>query len=408
MEKFTINVINNNYNSVLKSAGCNKSEAKNMKKLGTQVLRKGTVVLNYLADKTSSVSVEDQSETYGKNLQKVDLEKAVQEKILRRFLKELKDDTVIAYDLTDEIHKHADPNKNGMEKVSKVHDGSDRCIESGFTNHGVGTDKWLLRLDYHDHEEKSLPQVREEILEELLKRFDGKGIFAFDCGNDDEKLFRYMYDKKIRGKSSRFIARLKSDTENSRWLCLAETGEMVKANELPLGRHAVYVKTSGSQKFDTTRKYWVIKAQPKNEYRPITLLFSDELTGFTDKEIVKMYLERWGVENQFRRVKQIYKFEGMLIRKWQRRKNMMALVLLSHFLTKVIQEKFDQEKKKPESTFFLAWNELKSFLRHVCKTYNDYSFVDFLRTKIPKHLCFFLRVKISYPSSNPNQTQLHV
>ena len=389
---------------MLKAAECNKSEAKNIKKLGTQILRKGTVVLNYLADETSSVSVEDQSETYGKNLQKVDLAKAVQEKILKRFLKELQDNTIVAYDLTDEIHKYANPNKNGMEKVSKVHDGSERCIESGFTNHGVGTDKWLLRLDYHDHEEKFLPQVREEILKELLKRFDGKGIFAFDAGNDDEKLFRYMYDKKIRGKSSRFIARLKSDTEYSRWLCLVETGEMIKVNELPLGRHAVYVKTSGSQKFDTTRKYWVVKSQSKDEYRPIALLLSEELSSFTNKDIVKMYLERWGVENQFRRVKQIYKFEGMLIRKWERRKNMMNLVLLSHFLTKVIQEKFDQEKKKSESFFFLAWNEMKAFLKHVCKTYNDYSFVDFLRTKIPKSLCFFLRVKIVNPFSNPNQT----
>ena len=403
MKKFITNVINNNYNSVLKSAGCNKKQGQKLKKMGTQMMKKGTVILNHLADETSPIPVEDQAELFGEALEEVGFEKAVQAKIIKRFLKELKEETVIAYDLTDEIHKYANPNKKGMEKISKVHDGSERRSEYGYTNHGIGTDNWLLRMDYHDHEEKTFPQMREEILEELLGRFKGKGIWAFDSGNDDEKLFRYMYDKEAK-----FIVRLKSNTKYSRLLCLVETGEIVNAHDLHLGQHEVYVKTSGSHKFDTKRKYLVVKAQPDPKRRPITLLFCKALMEYSDKEIVKMYLERWGVENQFRRVKQIYKLEDMQVRKWQRRKNVMALVLLSHFLTKVIQEKMDQDKKKAESPFFLAWNDLKAFLKRVCKTYNDYSFANFLQTKIPKHLCFFLRAKNSYPLSNPNQTQLHV
>lgn len=418
MEKFITNVINNNYNSVLKSAGCNKTQGQHLKKMGTQIMKKQTVILNYLADETSEIPDEDQAETFGKVLEKVDIEEIVREKILKRAVKEATEETVFAYDLSDEIHRYADPNKNGMEKISKVHDGSERKSEYGFTNHGVGNDKWLLGMDYHDHEEKTLPQVREEILNELLERFEGKGIWAFDCGNDDEKHFRYMHDKKVKkrnGKGKRktevspkWMTRIKSNTDKSRWFCLVETGEIVKANELPLGRHEVCVKTSGSQKFDLTRKYWVVKAQPDKKRKPITILFCEALTKYSDKEIVKMYLERWGVENQFRRVKQIYHLEDMQVRKWERRKSLMALVLLSHFLTKVIQEKMDQEKHTAESPFFLAWNELKSFLKRVCKTYNDYSFADFLCTKIPKRLCFFLRVKIPNPLSNPNQTQFHV
>ncbi len=410
MEKFITNVINNNYNSVVKSSGCTNPQAKNLKKLGTQIMKKGTVVLNHLSDETSRVPVEDQSEIFGNVLEKVDLKKAVEEKILKRFLKEMKDDTVWAYDLSDEIHEYADPKKNGMEKMQKVHDGSKRRIESGYTTHGVGTDKYLLRMDYHDHETNTLPQIRKEILEELLEKFKGKGIGTFDCGNDDEKLFRYLHDKKVKTKknhrkevSPKWMVRLKSDSEKSRRLCLVETGEVIKANKLPLGRYAVFVKPSG-KKFDTGRKYWVLKSQPDKKRKPIAILFCESLCSFSDKEIVKTYLKRWGVENQFRRVKQIYQLEKMQVRKWKRRKNLMALVLLCHFLTKVIQEKFDQEKKKSESAFFLAWNEMNAFLKRVSKTYNDYSFVDFLRTKIPKRLCFFLRVKISYLTSNPNQT----
>lgn len=398
MEKFITNVINNNYNSVFKSAGCTKPQRKNLKKLGTKILKKGTVVLNHLADDKGK-NVEDQAEIFGNTLEKTDLVQAVNEKIMSRFLKEMKDDTVVAYDLTDEIHKYADPDKNGMEKVKKVLDGSERRIENGFQLHGVGTDEFLLRMDYHDSDRKYLPQVRREILDELLKNFNGKGIFAFDRGNDDEKLFSYMHDK-----NARFLNRL----QTKRLLYLTKTDEVFNVGSLPLGRHEVCVRTSGSQYFDLKRKYWVIKYQSPKAVKPITILFSESMIEFSDKEIVKMYLDRWGVENQFRRVKTIYKLEYMQVRKWQRRKNLMALVLFSHFLTKVIQNKFEQEKSKAESFFFLAWNELKDFLKHVCKTYNDYSFVDFLRTKIPPKLNFFLRVKISNYHSQFNLTLFDV
>ena len=394
MEKFITNVINNNYNSLFKALDCTKPQRKNLKKLGTQILKKGTVVLNHLADDKGK-NVEDQSEIFGNALEKTDLVQTVNKKIMSRFLKEMKDDTVVAYDLTDEIHKYADPDKQGMEKVRKVLDGSTRSIESGFQMHGVGTDKFLLRMDYHDSDRNYLPQIRREILDELLRNFNGKGIFAFDRGNDDEKLFSFMYDK-----NGKFLNRL----QTNRLLYLPKTNEEFNVGSLPLGRYEVRVKKSGSQYFDLKRKYWVIKYQSPKSSEPITILFPKSMIEFSDKEIVKMYLERWGVENQFRRVKTLYKLESMQVRKWQRRKNITALVLFSHFLTKIIQNKLEQEKSKAESFFFLAWNELKEFLKHVCKTYNDYSFVDFLRTKIPKKLNFFLRVKIDYLTSQTNLT----
>ena len=398
MEKFVTNVINNNYNSVIKAVGCTKPQGKTLKKLGIQILKKGTVILNHLKD-DSIKSAEDQAEVFGKVLEKVDFIKVVQEKILSRFLKTLQKDTVVAYDLTDEVHKYADLNKKGMEKISKVFNGSERRPENGFTLHGVGTNEALLRLEYHDAESKFLPQVREEILDELLTCFNGKGIWAFDKGNDDEKLFRYLHDKKAR-----FIVRQK----DTRLLCRADTGDVMSVKDLPLGRYEVFVKKSGSDKFDLKRKYLVIKKQPIKEKYPITLLSSLRLATHSDKELVKKYLERWGVENQFRRVKTLYKLESMQVRKWKRRKSLMALVLLSHFLSKIIQDKFDQEKRKADSFFFVAWNELKDFLKTVSKRYNDYSFMDFLRKKIPDKLNFFLRVKNSNSLSSNNLSLFYV
>ena len=389
MDKYIANVINNNYNSLIKSCGCSKPQGKTLKKLGTQILKEGTVVLNHLKDK-SSVPAEKQSEAYGNMLDKVDLTEMVNKKIMSRFLNELKEDMVIAYDLTDEIHKYADLRKNGMEKISKVLDGSERKAQNGYFLHGIGTDKYLLRLDVHNSEKNYLPQTRKSILEELLTKFKGKGIWAFDRGNDDKKLFAYLNDK-----AAKFLVRI----QKTRCFCLVETGEEVNVENLPLGRYEVFVRNSKNSKYDTTRKYGVIKAQPDKRKDPITILFSLNLSKYTDRELVKKYLDRWGVENQFRRVKTLYKMEGMMVRKWKRRKNLMALILLSHFLAKTIQEKLTQEKDKNTKVFLEAWNELKSFLKRVSKYYNDYSFVDFLRTKIPNRLSFFLRVKNQHHQS---------
>lgn len=55
-------------------------------------------MLNYLADEISSIPAEDQSKLYGNVLDKIDLMKIVQKKIIVRFLKELQEDTVLEND----------------------------------------------------------------------------------------------------------------------------------------------------------------------------------------------------------------------------------------------------------------------------------------------------------------------
>ena len=394
MEKFITNVINNNYNSLIRKSRCSKTQAQTLKKLGTQILKTGKSVLHHLKD-NSNKSAKKQGERFGTMLEKVDLQKIVNDKILSRFLKTMTNDTVIAYDLTDEIHKYADTRKQGMENISKVFDGSERSAKNGFFVHGVGTDTFLLRLDPHNSGKNTLPQVRKEILEELILKFKGKGIFAFDRGNDSKVLFRFCYDTNLK-----FLVRL----QQKRSLCLIKTGEELSVEKLPLGRFEVYIKNSKNEKYDTKRKYWVIKKQPFLDKDPISILFSENLINYSDKELIKKYLERWGIENQFRRIKTIYNYESMLVRKWNRRKNLTAIILFSHFLSKIIQIKFEKEKNKTDSSFFIAQHELKIFLNSLSKDYNDYSFVDFLRKKIPDNLAFFLRVKIQNNLSFNNLT----
>lgn len=405
MQKIIANVINNNFNVLIQKTRVSRPQGKNLKFLGTQILKEGKVHLRKLKNASKNTSAKKQGELFGNILEKVDISQAVNKIILSRFVREVEDDTVIAYDLTDEAHPYVDMEAaNGIENISDIFDGSKRRREKGFVHHGVGTEKHLLRLEIHESDKDFLPQTRKNILEDMIPQLFGKGIWAFDRGNDDQKLFQYLSEKHVR-----FLVRIKEN----RKFCICETGEEFSAKNLPEGRHEVYVRKSGGKKkgktdelgYDTIHKYLVIKEKNLPDASPIVILASLSLSHFSNEELVEKYLNRWGVENQFRRVKQIYSLESILIRKWKRRVNFTALILFIHFLTGVIQRKLEEGKDAFQEVFLITWESLKEFLRKESKTYNSYSFVAFLRSQIPKKLSFFLRVKNPVDDSIPNLFQ---
>ena len=393
-----VNVINNNFNRLIQKSGVTLPQGRKLKELGIQILKEGEVQLRKLKVDSKKSTAKKQGELFGNMLQKGDITSGVNQMIFSRFIRGLEEDDTIAYDLTDEAHPFVDLEaKKGLENVTPVFDGSRRRKEKGFVHHGVGTGKYLLRLDIHNPDTEFLPQKRKEILEEMIPKLHGKGIWAFDRGNDDEKLFSYL-----SGKNIRFIIRIKENRD----FCICDTGEIFSAKNLPEGRYEVYVKKSGGKKkgktdtlgFDRKHKYLVIKEKHLEEKNPIILLVSTSLKKFSNTELIGKYLQRWGVENQFRKVKQLYNFESILIRKWKRRKNMTALILFIHFLSGIIKQKLEQGKNELNLVFLIAWESLKSFLKKESKDYNDYSFLAFLRTQIPKKFSFFFRFK--YPSNN--------
>jgi hypothetical protein len=71
----------------------------------------------------------------------------------------------------------------------------------------------------------------------------------------------------------------------------------------------------------------------------------------------------------------------------------LALLLFVHFLNGKLKRKIQDSKEKAQKWALETWEVLKNFLNKKSKTYNDYSFTEFLRTQIPKSLFFYLRVK---------------
>ncbi|CAA6802502.1 MAG: Unknown protein [uncultured Sulfurovum sp.] len=391
LPKHIANVLNNNFNALSKKCGLTGIQSKNLKLLGKEMLEKGILVLRKLTPESGIKTAKEQGKTFGNTLQSVDIENYVQGKILKEFCKTLKQDTVIGYDLTDEIHPYADIEKGnreqegkGMENISKVFDGSRRRKETGYSLHGIGTSEHLLRLETHKAGSEFLPQKRKQILKEMLPALQGKGIWAFDRGNDDEKLFSFLNERSIQ-----YIVRLK----NKRQVLLLKTGEVFDTKDLPEGRHRVFIRTSGKSEFDTENEYLLIKSKHLEDKTPILLLCSINISSYSDAKLIEKYLKRWGVETQFRKVKQIYQLEKIQVRNWNRRKNLLALVVFMHFLSTQIENKVQAIKNKAEESALLLWQDIKEFLRKKSKEYNFYSFMEFLRTQIPKTLSFFLRDK---------------
>ena len=198
MYKYIQDFIRNNSRSVL--SDCTLPQKKAISEIIRGLFTAGTPVLRHLVQ-SEKKTAKKQAEKYSYHLGNINLREKIEAFSLRKVQKEIKEDTIIAYDLTD-INKEF---SKKMEKLSAVFDGSRRKVTDGFTLHGVGVNGILLKLQVHEHETKTLNQVRFNIVKQLAESFQRKGIWVFDRGNDGKLFF-----KDLRHELNvQFIARLR-------------------------------------------------------------------------------------------------------------------------------------------------------------------------------------------------------
>lgn len=382
MNKYIADFIRNNTNSLCNSAGCTKPQREAIRDMVSGLFQKGTPVLRQLGSRKTS-NAKKESERFGNHLENVDVVDAVNDRALRKAASVLEGDDVIAYDLTDiskPCSKGADPETGaGMQWVKECFDGSKRKGGFGSALHGVGAGELLLRLRVHDTEKEFLPQVRKSILDEIVGRMGARGIWAFDRGNDDKKFFRYLNEKEIDGKTGmiKFIVRLKKNRD----IILKDTGEVMKLEEMRCGRYEVYILDDHG-KIDTNNTYLLIIRKHCKKYKnPIRILCSLNLKHFSGKTLVKKYLDRWGVENSFKRIKSLYELEGIRIIKKKRFVNLVALIQFVSVLSAKLYEKTQKTTSFLASTMKAVYTK---YLKKESLTPNPHSFGTFLRTIIPQ------------------------
>jgi len=380
MSQYIQDTLRNNLRSIVSS--CTVPQQKAIHEIVRGLFLKQTPILRHLAQ-DASITVKKQAEKYGRHLEQSALKKPVDAHALRRVKKEMTEDTIIAYDLTDIAKEYA----QSMEKLSRVFDGSKRESVSGYTLHGVGVHDMLLKFEVHDGEMHTLNHIRRKIVEELSLAFEKQGIWVFDRGNDHKSLFvELRHELQVR-----FVARLKEN----RHVVVKETGEKCAVKNLAPGKYEVYLMNRYNTHVDTRYLYTLIISKHLEDKEPIRLLSSLPKDAYTEQEFVTIYLERWGVESSFRRAKQKFQLERIRVLSYQKFVNLVALV---QFAVNVSRIMFLALQKTTTTLMVGVILLYKRFTKLKNLTFNTDSFISYLghqltplvrRKAPPQQLSFF-------------------
>lgn len=364
MEKYITDAIHNSLRTI--TAGMTRPQQKAIAEVVRGLFTKGEPILTHLAQ-NAEASAKKQAEKYSYHLGNVDLTEIVEMLALRKVSSTMRRNTVIAYDCTDINKEDAET----MEGMGGIWDGSAGMGGQGYELHGVGVNGVLLALRVHDDTHHMMPQTRLSVIERVVSVLGSRGIWALDRGNDS----RTFYHDLRHSLHVRFIAR----TKDNRKIVLVKTGVQCSIKDLSEGRHAVHLMGEKPNTVDPDVYLLIIK-RLHEEREPLRLLTNLGWQEFSDRQIVTMYLKRWGIENIFRSAKVCFGLEKIRVQNLRKLKNIIALVqlvlVLSAHLFRTIQ--------KSTYTLVVALLQVyKLFLGKRSLTLNYDSFVRFLRQSLP-------------------------
>jgi hypothetical protein len=360
MYKYIQDLIRNNSRSIF--SDCTTPQKKALSEILRGFLTVGTPVLRHLVQ-SEKISAKKQAEKYSYHLGNVDLQKKVELHAVRRVKSEVKKNTIIAYDLTD-INKDC---AKKMEGLHRVHDGSQHKRVNGFLLHGVGVNGLLLKLELHDHDKFTLNTVRLHAIKSISEMFGRRGIWVVDRGNDGKQFFKDMSHKlKVQ-----FIARLREN----RNVVMKKTGAIMRLKDLPCGQHEIYFLNRNNNAVDTEHEFLLVIHQHLEEKKPIRLLCKLK-DSFSSEQIVSMYLERWGIENTFKRAKQKFMLEKIRVLDKQKFVNLVALI---QFAINICTITFFAIQKLTHSLISGALFYYQKFMKRRCLSINMDSFISFLQ-----------------------------
>lgn len=360
MNKYIQDTIRNNSRCILR--GLTRPQSKAISEIIRGLFIKATPVLRHLVqDETKTAK--KQAEKYALHLANINLKPSVDEFALRRAKTEIKKNSVIAYDLTD-INKEC---AKKMAGLSRVWDGSKKKSAPGYTLHGVGVNNLLLKLEVHDGEVNTQNQTRRKIIEKMNATFKRKGIWVFDRGNDDKDFFTFLRHKlKLQ-----FIARVK----DNRKVWLLKTRAYINIKNLPSGHYTVHLMQRWNSKPDKRYKYTLIIGRHPDEKDPVRLIAYLK-DNYSIGQIITMYMQRWGIENIFKRAKTKFGLEKIRVLDHQKFVNLIALIQLALNLSTIT---FIQIQKLTYSLISGVLLAYRKFIKLKNLTFNLDSYISFLK-----------------------------
>lgn len=325
----------------------------------------GEPILRHVAQDKNK-SAKKQAEKYSYHLGNIAIQKKVEELALKQAKRQIRKRTIIAYDLTDIAKESAEK----MEKLSEVWDGSRRKVSIGYVLHGVGINGILTHFQVHDGSEYTTNQIRFRIAKEITEKLDHKGILVFDRGNDDKQFYK---DLRQELKAD-FIVRLR----DNRYVVLRKTGVKEKVKNLKQGKYRIYLMNKQNTYVDDSCEYTLIISNHLEDKEPIRLIHNLKFT-YSKNQILDMYLQRWGVENIFKRVKEKFDLERIRVLKWQKFVNLVALIQLAVLVSTMT---FIAIQQSTNALIIGVLMHYKNFLKIKTLGFNVDSFITFMKSSL--------------------------
>lgn len=171
----------------------------------------------------------------------------------------------------------------------------------------------------------------------------GKFTGVFDRGYDDKKIFRYMDSLKLD-----FVIRLKT---NRSFLFKGKSKNVLEQAKNRKGKILFTTKIQGEEKKLSISHTRVKMTDGKHEEynvmfvyglgeEPMMLVTNKNIDNAHDaRVIVRMYLDRWKIEEVHRAEKEAYKYEDMRVRTLKAMNNLnFIFMMLLGLITKLIEE----------------------------------------------------------------------
>lgn len=364
MNKYIQDTIRNNLRSIIWDLSL--PQQKTVSEVVRGLFTVGKPILSLLSQDENKTA-KKQSEKYSFHLWNIELQNKIDDFALRKAKQGVRRNTIIAYDLTD-INKDC---AKKMEKISRVFDWSKRTSANWFTLHWVWINNILIKLEVHESEDKTQNQVRKSIVTNISEKLNKKWIWVFDRWNDDKQFFKYLcHNLKVE-----FIARLKRD----RKVVIKKSGVKRRVDELPEWKYEVQLMNKNNYKLDTRYTYTLIISNDEKTKDMIYLLSSIDIDKYSSKQFTNMYLERWWVENIFKRVKTKFNLEAVRVLKYERFLNLISLI---QFAVVVVTLIFNQIQKSTNSLITWILMLYKKFIRLKSLTFNIDSFITYLNNHL--------------------------
>jgi hypothetical protein len=304
----------------------------------------------------SRVSLKKIEERFSRQLIKPEIWNCLQKSILSLASERVKEKTLLILDLSDLKKKYAEK----MEYLATVRDGSEdgELVDGYWTNQVIASEvdsNEITPLYYSLYSQKS-PDFESENVE-IIKAFNqvgravqDMGIWVIDRRADRDDLYASLLKNKRD-----FIIRLIGSRDlisqgkplRSLWLAYA--------CRLPYENSVIKIIEGREVRF--LIRYGFMPVHLPNIEKPLTMvvikgfggqpmmLLTSLQVNSNEKDlwfIVSAYLKQWFIEETIRFVKQTYDLENIIVLKYVRLQNMMALLLAVFYFVSII---LDQSQK---------------------------------------------------------------